>query len=61
MPPKIGSHSKAARDVADLLFDQLSKVTGSKGQPSFESCVLAFVDKPGIATALGFPDDTNSV
>jgi hypothetical protein len=61
MPPKIGSHSKAAEDVADLLFDQLSKVTGSKGQPSFESCVLAFVDKPGIATALGFPDDTNSV
>ena len=61
MPPKIGSHSKAAEDVADSLFDHLRKCTGSTGQPTFESCILAFVDKPGVAKALGFAIETTSV
>jgi len=54
MPLKIGSHSKAAEDVADAVFDHLRKCTGSTGQPTFEYCILAFVDKPGVAKALGF-------
>ena len=49
--------SKEAEDVADALFDHLSKFAGSKGQPTVESCILAFIDKPGIATAFGFAED----
>jgi len=60
MPPKIGSHSKAAQEVADTIFEDLVRCSSSR-QPTFNSCVLALADKPGFAAALGFEEDTSSV
>ena len=56
MPPPVGKHARAPQDVAARMHNLVVEQTGEGC--TIEQAVAAFVDLPGISSALGFREGT---